>query len=209
MMIYKFKISVLIILALFTTSSLYSQIIVNQSEVDFSLKIEQDSIYRILTFWKDKDSSIYTSVKYSVSDFNHNSAKKNLTDEISTINQLWDIANDSITFKLQSFNIDYPLLYADILKNHIQAFLDSDEWQNHVKQNGKKLDYEIIKRVMLEANIYVSLDDFLKSKGFSIYGFETEKHGYVTKENLQKAGYSGDEIIPMPFIVWIILTKIY
>lgn len=202
--------SLRIILIIFSIAFYFnasSQVKISKSNVDYSLKVEQDSIYRILTFWKDKDSSIYTSVKYSVSDFNKSSTPKKLSKEINTINQLWDIAYDTITFKLQSFNIGYPLLYSDVLKSHIQAFLDSEEWQNHVKQNGKKLDYEIIKRVMLEANIYMPLDDFLNSKGYSISGFETEKHGFVTKENLQKAGYSGSEIIPMPFIVWIILTK--
>ena len=59
---------------------------------------------------------------------------------------------------------------------------------------------------MLENNVYKPLQDFLKTKNYPITGFETEKHGFVTKENLQKAGFSGDEIIPMPFIVWLKLA---
>lgn len=196
-------ISILLSLSLVSTS----QVQISKSNVDFSLKIEQDSIYRILTFWKDVDSTIYSSVKYSISDFNYNASQKNLTDEIITMNQLWEIAKDSISFKLQSFNIGYPLLYSDILKNHIQAFSDSKEWQYHISKNGKKLDYEIMKKVMFNSNVYKPLNEFLNTKGYFISGFETEKHGFVTKEYLQKAGYSGSEIIPMPFIVWIILVK--
>ncbi|MCK5169114.1 MAG: hypothetical protein KAQ75_04470 [Bacteroidales bacterium] len=193
---------------LFLFQSVYCQITISKSKVDYSLKIEKDSTTRILTFWKDKDSTIYTSVKYSVIDFKKKSTEINLTDEISTINQLWNIAKDSITFNLQSFNIGYPLLYSDILKNNIQAFIDSKDWQNHIKQNGEKLDYNIIKKVMLDADVYQPLNDFLKTKGFYISGFETEKHGFVTKENLQKVSFTGAEIIPMPFIVWGVLSKL-
>jgi hypothetical protein len=93
------------------------------------------------------------------------------------------------------------------LKNHIQAFTDSKNWQNHIKQNGKKLDYKIIKETMLKSDIYKPLNDFLKTKGYYISGFETEKHGFITKKNLQKAGFPGSEIVPMPFIVWVVLNK--
>jgi hypothetical protein len=46
----------------------------------------------------------------------------------------------------------------------------------------------------------------LKTKGYHITGFSNEKHGFVTKENLQKSGFAGNEIVPMPFMVWLILT---
>ena len=59
---------------------------------------------------------------------------------------------------------------------------------------------------MTENNIYEPLYDFLQSKNYEINGIETEKHGFVTKENLQKAGFSGSEIIPLPFIIWLILN---
>lgn len=204
---YKFKIVLSIILIVFVSETIFCQVTVSKSEVDYSLKIEKDSILRILTFWKDKDSEIYTSVKYSVSDFNVISSQKILENEIKTINLLWDIASDSINFNLQSFNIGNPLLYSDILKNHIQAFIDSENWQNHVKLNGKTLNYEIIKMIMEESNVYKPLNEFLNTKNYYISGFETEKHGFVTKENLQKAGYQGTEIIPMPFIIWAILER--
>ncbi len=187
--------------------TLTAQITISRTSVDFSVTYNEDSTYRILTFWKDQDSSIFTSVKYSITDFNKNPEVKILSDEIATINQLWNIAKDSIEFKLESFNISYPLFYSDILNNHIKAFNESPIWQNHIKQHGKKLDYGIIKNVMLEYNVYKPLNDFFKEKVYIITGFETEKHGFVTKENLQKEGYKGDEIIPMPYIVWITIQE--
>ena len=200
---------ILLIIVLITHNYfVYSQISISNSDVDYTLTHENDNIKRILTFWKDKDSTIYTSVKYSISDFNAISTNKNLSEEIIYINQLWNIARDSINFELQSFNIAYPLLYSDVLRNHIQAFLSSNEWQDHIKLNGKKLDYELIKKIMLDYNTYKPLNEFLNSKGYHISGFSTEKHGYVTKKNLQKAGFSENEIVPMPFIVWVILDKV-
>ena len=186
--------------------TLNAQVKITKSDVDYSLIIAHDQVIRTLTFWKDKDSSIYHSVKYDVSDFQETNSKKNLEDEIQYIKKLWEIAEDSICFSLKSFNIGYPLLYADILKNHINAFLASEDWQNYSRKNGKKLEYKLQKQIMLENNVYKPLQDFLKTKNYSITGFETEKHGFVTKENLQKAGFSGEEIIPMPFIVWLKLA---
>lgn len=183
--------------------TLNAQVKITKSEVDFSMIIEQDQVTRTLTFWKDKDSSIYNSVKYNVSDFRGTTSKKNLEDEIQYIKKLWEVAEDSICFNLKSFNIGYPLLYHDILRNHINAFLASEDWQNYSRKNGKTLEYSLQKRIMLENNVYKPLQDFLKTKNYTITGIETEKHGFVTKENLQKAGFSGDEIIPVPFIVWL------
>ena len=130
---YELKITLFFLLTLFLTKNVLSQVSVTKSNVDFTLTLKQDSVYRILTFWKEKDSEIYTSVKYTVSDFSKLAAEKNLSDEIETINQLWIFSLDSIETDLQSFNIGYPLLYSDILNNQIQAFLYSDEWQKHVK----------------------------------------------------------------------------
>ncbi len=186
----------------------YSQIYVSKTEVDYSLKVERDGIHRILTFGKDKDSNIYTSVKYSVSDFNTIVGEKKLKDEINTMEELWSIAQDSIKYDLQSFNIGYPATYSDILNNHIKAFLESKEWQTHVEKNGKKLNYDLIKKIMLESNVYKPLYDFLKTIHYTFIGFETEKHGFITENELQTLGYSGKEIIPMPFMVWIKIEKI-
>jgi hypothetical protein len=186
---------------------LEAQVYIEKTAVDFTLKIEQDSTYRILRFWKHIDSTIYSSVNYSIADFNTATTERYLKDEINIIEHLWNIAEDSILINVNSFNIGYPLIYRDVYKKHIQAFKNSSDWQNHVNQNGKKLNYKIIKKVMLESDVYKPLNDFLKTKTYYISGFETETHGFVTKENLQKAGFSDSEYIPMPYMVWIILKK--
>ncbi len=198
--------NLLLLSFLFLIQTLPAQISVSKTNVDYTVQLKENNELHILTFWKDKDSTIYTSVKYSVSDFNKEIKDRTLKNEIAVINQLWQIAEDSIIISLESFNIGYPLLYSDIFKNHIRAFLNSKNWQEHVKNNGKELDYQIIKAVMTENNIYEPLYDFLQSKNYEINGIETEKHGFVTKENLQKAGFSGSEIIPLPFIIWLILN---
>ncbi len=201
------KLVVILGLFLGLNSLLNAQVTISKTDVDYSLKLEQDSIFRILTFYKDADSSLYHAVNYSISDFNSADNEFNLNHEVEFIQQLWNIAEDSILLKLRSANIGYPQIYSDVLASHIQAFLDSEQWQMHIKQNGKKLDYEIIKTVMLEEDVYKPFNDFLKLKGYHISGFSTEKHGFVTKENLQKAGFAGNEIVPMPFMVWLILSK--
>lgn len=201
------KIVVLLSLFLGLNSFINAQVTISKTNVDYSLKIEKDNLVRILTFWKNKDSLVYHSVKYSISNFNPDESKYYLKNEIEFVEYLWNIADDSIPLNLKSANIGYPLIYSDVLSNHIQAFLHSEQWQNHLKQNGKKLNYEIIKKVMLKQDVYKPFNDFLKLKGYHISGFSTEKHGFVTKENLQKAGFAGNEIIPMPFMVWVTLKS--
>lgn len=201
------KLVVILSLFLGLSSVINAQVTISKTDVDYSLKHEQDSIARVLTFYKDADSSLYHAINYSISDFNSADNKLILKNEVEFIQQLWNIAEDSISLKLRSANIGYPQQYSDVLSDHIQAFMDSEQWQNHLKQNGKKLNYEIIKTVMLEEDVYKPFHDFLKTKGYQISGFSSEKHGFVTKENLQKVGFAGSEIVPMPFMVWIILSK--
>jgi len=204
---YKLRILFSFLCILLSSQSLFSQISIEKTNVDYSITLEKDSVYRILSFGKQFDSGIYTTVRYSISDFNHKPKDKALKDEIKTIKKLWELTEDSIQYDLQSLSIGYPLQYSDVLKNHIQAFINSEAWQNHVKKNGKKLNYEIIKQVILDYDVYKPLHDFLKTKSYEFSGFSTEKHGFVTKENLQKAGFQSNEIIPMPFIVYIVLRK--
>lgn len=202
---YTFKIIISILFFCLIFNSGQGQITLKKTDVDYSGQLKENKVIHILSFWKNKDSIIYTSAKYSVSDFNTENQDRTLINEIPILKQLWEIAEDSIQMNLQSFNIGYPLLYTDILEKHINAFINSKEWQDHVKKNVKKLDYQIIKDVMIKYNVYEPLNDFLKSKNYEVKEIETEKHGFITKENLQKAGFSGSEIIPMPFIVWIII----
>jgi hypothetical protein len=204
---FKFRIIFVFLFVLAANESLFGQVSVKKSEVDYSFTYEEDSVLRILSFWKEKDSEVYSSVKYSISDFNKISSPKKLSNEINTINQLWNIAKDSIAFNLESFNIGYPLIYSDVLKNHIQAFFESKEWKNHILQYGKTIDVNLIRNIMLEQNEYGPLNIFLTEKGYQIAGFETEKHGFVTKEKLQEVSFTGSEITPMPYIVWVKINK--
>lgn len=111
----KFRFFIIFLFLFSITESLFSQVSVRKSEHDYSLKIEKDSIYRILTFWKYKDSTIYSSVKYSISDFNSISSPKRLSDEINTINQLWDIAEDSIKSNASKSIRKYIIYCLDLL----------------------------------------------------------------------------------------------
>ena len=199
---------IILVISLLILKNSECQVKINRSNIEFTLQVEQDSIYRILSFYKDKDSVMFTSVKYSISNFNQNSTKKELSEEVKIIDKLWDIAADSIQFNLQSFNIGYPLLYSDVVKKYINTFINSNEWQEFINQNGKQLNYKLMKSVMLKNDVYESLNDLLKTKGYYISEFITEKHGFITSDKLQEQGFDKDEIIPMPFIVWARLKRL-
>jgi len=186
----------------------FSQVNIQKTESDYTLKIETDSIIRHLTFGKEKETGMYTGCKYSCTKFKELAKPLNLTEEIKNIKILWTIASDSITIHLNRIFIGYPEEYSDIYLNHINAFNQSEKWQHHVKKNGKTLDYELIHEVMMESNVYKPLTDYLFDKGYKTTGFSTEKHGFATKESLKKYGFSGNEIIPLPFMVWISLESI-
>ncbi|HAN17350.1 MAG: hypothetical protein A2X13_00705 [Bacteroidetes bacterium GWC2_33_15] len=194
---------VLLFILFVTHHFLYSQAIIQKTDTDYTLKIESDSIIRHLTFWKEKDSAGYYGFKYSYTKFTPLVQPIYLKNEIKTIEFLWNRATDSIQINLNTIFIGYPEEYHDILINHIQAFNSSAEWQNHLKKHGKKLDYKLIHKIMLDYNVYKPLNDFLLTRGYEISEYTTEKHGFITKETLIKAGFSGSEIIPMPFMVWI------
>jgi hypothetical protein len=185
----------------------FSQVSIQKTESDYTIKIETDSIIRHLTFWRDKETGIYTGCKYSCTKFKVLSKSLLLSDEIENIKALWNIASDSININLNRVFIGYPEEYSDIFLNQINAFYQSEKWQNHIKKNGKTLDYKIIHEVMLDSNVYKPLTDLLFDRGYRISGFSTEKHGFATKESLIKYGFSGNEIIPLPFMVWISLES--
>lgn len=130
-----------------------------------------------------------------------------LSSEIQYIRSLWDSARQAIDIRLTSVSVGYPLQYTDVLKNHVTAFKRSPEWQAHVKNKGKTLDYPLIKSTMLAGHVYQPLEDLLKEYGYEITGFSTEKHGFVTKDQLLDMGEAADEVIPVPFMVWIKVEK--
>ncbi|OFX83373.1 MAG: hypothetical protein A2W99_11805 [Bacteroidetes bacterium GWF2_33_16] len=198
----------LIVVFLFIRFFTFSQVLTQITETDYTLRIDSDSLIRQLTLWKEKDSSFYYGFKYSCTKFKPLTNALDLSEEIIIIERLLKSASDSIVLNLNTIFIGYPIEYEDIFENHINAFQNSVEWQNHVRNTGKTLDYKLIRKIMLDSNVYKPLNDFLETMGYYIIGFETEKHGFATKENLKKAGLSGQEIIPMPFMVWVKLRKV-
>jgi len=186
----------------------FSQVSIQKTESDYTLKIETDSIIRHLTFWKDKETGVFTGCKYSYTKFKVLLKPLLLSDELQHIETLWNIASDSINIQLNNVFIGYPEEYSDIYLNQINAFNQSEKWQHHVKKNGKTLDNKIMHEIMMDYNVYKPLNDFLFERGYRITGFSTEKHGFATRESLKKYGFYGNEIIPLPFIVWISLKSI-
>jgi len=176
---------------------------ITRTAVDFSLKVDGDStIYKILSFYKHKDSSSYYHFKYTC-----NCEGQTLAKQKKLISDLWSIANDSININLRSVDIGYLYTYPDLLRKHIDAFQKDSLWNAHVKNNGKTLEYDLIRNTMLKHSVYDDLEQILKEHGYTIDHFSTEKHGFVTPDILEKQGYSGNEIIPMPFIVMAVLRK--
>lgn len=179
-----------------------AQVEVDTSYRSYSIKLTTGDDYRVLTFSQD-DSSGYVHMNY----FANTSQPQSLTSEVQYIRTLLDSAHQAIDIRLTSVNVGYPLLYADVLKNHVTAFKLSPDWQAHVKNKGKTLDYALIKSTMLAGHVYQPLEDLLKEYGFEITGFSTEKHGFVMKDQLIELGEAPDEVIPVPFMVWIKVEK--
>jgi len=170
-------------------------ILCDSSAVDFSLKLEERGVTRILTFWKEKDSSVYTAMKY------YCSKRTLLSQELPLIGYMWDRANETHVIQLHSVDVGYPLSYDDVLYRHIIAFLTKR------KKQTRNESVKRIRQIMLDAHVYASLDTLLASHGYHMKSIATEKHGYVTKENLQRLGFTGKERIPMPFMVWLGVEK--
>ena len=183
-------------------ASVKAQVEVDTSYRSYSIKLTSGDDYRVLTFSQD-DSSGYVHMNY----FANTSHAQPLSSEIPYLCTLWDSARQAIDIRLTSVNVGYPLQYADVLKNHVTAFKRSPEWQAHVKNKGKTLDYPLIKSTMLAGHVYCPLEDLLKEFCYEITGFSTEKHGFLTKEELIELGEAADEVIPVPFMVWIKVEK--
>ncbi|MGE0088047.1 MAG: hypothetical protein AB7S50_01070 [Bacteroidales bacterium] len=194
-----------IIIFVFVSFLSFSQVSIQKTESDYTLKIETDSIIRHLTFWKDKETDVYSGCKYSCSKFKVLAKPLSLKDEIKNIEILWKMAEDSISIALNRVFIGYPEEYSDIFLNQINAFNQSEEWQHHIKKNGKTLNNKIMHEIMMDYNVYEPLNNLLSEKGFRIIDFSTEKHGFATRESLKNHGFTGNEIIPLPFMVWVII----
>ncbi|WOK08428.1 hypothetical protein RT717_07230 [Imperialibacter roseus] len=180
------------------------QIEVDTSFRSISLKLTLDDGYRSLTFRKNGDSDTAIFLNYFVS--KNTGDRTNLSDEIPNIRILWDSATQLIPIRLTSANIGYPLEYDDVLQNQIAAFNASGEWKAHVNKNGKKLDYKLIRQVMIDHHVYGPFEDLLAAYGYALTDLSTEKHGFVTNEKLKELVRNPDEVIPVPYMVWLTIS---
>ena len=171
----------------------------DRSYGDFSVRIDLPDGYRILTFSDGDTTGYYRFMKYYTS----GDSALSLSSEIEIIEQLYQIAKDSIKTNLNTVSVGYPLLFDDILKNQINAFI------NLLKIETTDMDYRQMRELMFKNDVYEPLNTWLKSKGYEITGLSTEKHGYGPQEELIRLGFTGRETIPVPFMVWLDVDRIY
>jgi len=184
-----------IILAL--TVVLNGAVGIERSDNELTLKLTDGDNYSVMSFRKTSDDSIFDYLKYS-----KNKKIISLSAECVIMDGLWSQADSLINILLTTADIGYPLQFPDIMPDYIQAFLDSEEWMTHVSLKGKELNYDLMHKVIYENNIFQALTDLLYLHGYYITGVSTEKHGFVPKQDLINYGYKGDEIIPVPFMLY-------
>ncbi len=174
---------------------------ISKSEVNFVLTKHQDSTYSSFALYRNRDSITYNHFKY-----NSSVPGLMLKDHIDEIMNMWSVAQDSVNIELKSLMVGYPLLYDDVLDEHINAFIKSDKWD--VKKKGViNESYQVVRDIMKEANVYSSINLLLETNGYSIKQFSTEKHGLVLPSELSRLGYDSTLSIPVPYMVWIEVEK--
>ena len=170
----------------------------DESPVDFTVS---DSLGHSLTFHKHLDSAHYHFMRFRKPD-----ESRQLLPLLSVIASLWNAAAPRIDIRLSSINLGYPLIYDDVLTNHIQAFSTSEVWLNHLNSADNKVDYAMVSEIMYRNNIfplYELLDDF----GYEISGFSVEKVGFIQPDQLVGLGFNPSLTIPVPYMVWIEVVK--
>lgn len=188
----------LITFALFFLSFLLqAQIEVTRTDKEYSLKKSTGESWSVLRFGRNDEFSPFNYMKYSRS-----VRIESLEEECKIIDELWSHADESINVELSTADVGYPLQFPDIMPDYIQAFLDSEEWMTHVSLKGKELNYELMHKVIYENDVFRPLTDLLYLHGYYITGVSTEKHGFVTKEDLTKYGFKSSDIIPVPFMLY-------
>lgn len=184
-----------IILAL--TVLLNGAVDIERSDNELTLKLTEGDNYSVMSFRTTSEDSVFNYLKYS-----KNKKIISLSEECGIMDGLWSQADSLISILLTTADIGYPLQFPDIMPDYIQAFIDSEEWMTHVSLKGKELNYELMHSVIYSSNVFQPLTDLLYLQGYYITGVSTEKHGFVPKEDLINYGYKGDEIIPVPFMLY-------
>ncbi|MBN2858569.1 MAG: hypothetical protein JXN63_09240 [Candidatus Delongbacteria bacterium] len=188
----------IITFALFIVSFLLqAETEVTRTVTEYSLKKSDGDSWSVLRFGRNDDFSPFGYMKYSKS-----ARIESLEDECKLIDELWSHADESVNIELTTADVGYPLQYPDIMPDYIQAFLDSEEWMTHVSLKGRELNYDLMHKVIYENDIFSALTDLFYLHGYYITGVSTEKHGFVPKEDLIKYGFKGEEVIPIPFMLY-------
>lgn len=170
---------------------------IERSENELTLKLTDGDNYSVMSFRRSSEDSNFDYLKYS-----KNKKIISLSEECGIMDGLWSQADSLINILLTTADIGYPLQFPDIMPDYIQAFLDSEDWMTHVSLKGKELNYELMHSVIYSSNVFQPLTDLLYLHGYYITGVSTEKHGFVPKEDLIRYGFKGDEIIPVPFMLY-------
>lgn len=181
---------------------LFAEITFIRSGGDFTVRNQHEGKYCLISFRKTAEDSVYNYLKYSSC-----SKSGSFQHEMNTIDSLWSLARDSIKIELSAADLGYPLEFKSRIKEYIEAFLDSEEWMGHVSVNGKTVNCEIMHKVIFENEIYPELTELFKKHGYTVTGISTEKHGFIIENELKKYGFTGDEIIPVPFMLYWKLDK--
>ncbi|MDY0017757.1 MAG: hypothetical protein RBS89_07955 [Candidatus Delongbacteria bacterium] len=170
---------------------------IGRSDNELTLKLTEGDNYSVMSFRKTSEDSVFNFLKYS-----KNKKIISLSEECGIMDVLWSEVDEETGILLNTADIGYPLQFPDIMPDYIQAFLDSEEWMTHVSLKGKELNYELMHSVIYSSNVFQPLTDLLYLHGYYITGVSTEKHGFVPKQDLINFGYKGDEIIPVPFMLY-------
>jgi hypothetical protein len=186
--------------------STYCQIKIDSTFTDYNVRYKKENDSLSIGFYKDRESSSFSTLRIKDQTLSVKGTL-NLEDEIKIIDSLWKEAERHIPINLTTIHMGYPSLYSDVLKRQITIFSKSQSWQNHVKKNGKKLDLKLMREIMLKDKTYLLIDSLLEKRGYRIKEISTEKHGFVSKDALIKAGFTGKEIIPIPFMVYLSVER--
>lgn len=175
----------------------------DRSYGDFTIKEDFTGGYRLLSFSSNDSIGLFTHIKFTVS----SDTIVLLETELSQFGKLWHAAMDSISVHLRSVSIGYPMVYQDVLNKHIDAFRLDSTWRTSKPVTGG-IDYARLRSIMLGRNVYEPLDKWLEDKRYKVTALSTEKHGFISKADLTRLGYDGNEEIPLPFMVSFRLEKI-
>ena len=148
---------VILILSFVLSTLLFGEIQGEKSEFSYRV-FDKNNDIRYLTFSKN-DKGIYNKIQFRKAN------KKKFKNEILEIEKLWDFADKEIEIELSYISVGYPLQYKSVLKNYIDAFLNSKKWKKHIDDGNKEFGYDLIREIMLENNIYF-LDELLYKKGY-------------------------------------------